>query len=62
MQEGSEDEAIAALPGQTRWSLDGLLGEVQQATAVGVRAVVLFPKIDDAAKSSKVPRLGIPMG
>jgi len=52
VQEGTGDDAIASLPGQTRWSLDGLLGEVERARALGLSAIVLFPKVDDALKTS----------
>ena len=49
--EDSEDVAIASMPGCTRWSMAGLLKEVKSAYEIGIRAVVLFPKIDDALKS-----------
>lgn len=45
------DVALESLPGQTRWSVDGLVGEVGRALALGVDKVVLFPKIDDEFKS-----------
>ena len=45
------DVAIASMPGCTRWSMAGLLKEVKSAYEMGIRAVVLFPKIDDALKS-----------
>ncbi|MEO0514540.1 MAG: porphobilinogen synthase [Planctomycetota bacterium] len=45
------DVALDSLPGQTRWSLDGLVGEVGRALALGIDKVVLFPKIDDEYKS-----------
>ena len=46
------DEEIASMPGCKRWSLDGLLGEVGEARDAGVKAVVLFPAIEDAQKTS----------
>lgn len=46
------DEGIASMPGCKRWSLEGLLGEVGEARAVGVKAVVLFPAIEDRLKTS----------
>ena len=49
----SEDTPLESLPGQTRWSPDGLLGAAERAVAAGVRAVVLFPKIDDALKTAQ---------
>jgi len=45
------DVALESLPGQSRWSLDGLVGEVGRALRLGVDKVVLFPKIDEALKS-----------
>ena len=49
--EDAADVAIASMPGCTRWSMAGLLKEVKSAYEMGIRAVVLFPKIDDALKS-----------
>jgi len=45
------DEPIDAMPGQNRWSLDGLVGEVARAHGLGINAVVLFPKIPDDLKT-----------
>ena len=50
--EDAEDVEIASMPGCTRWALDGLLREVKSAYDMGIRAVVLFPKIPDALKSA----------
>jgi porphobilinogen synthase len=47
----AEDVAIASMPGCTRWSLLGLVGEVKKAFELGIRAVVLFPKIEENLKS-----------
>lgn len=46
-----EDTPIAAMPGQTRWSLKGLVKEVQRAAKLGIDKVVLFPKIADVLKT-----------
>ncbi len=46
-----EDEAIDSMPGCFRWSLSGLLGEVDRALESGVTAFVLFPAIDDSLKT-----------
>lgn len=46
------DVEIASMPGCVRWSVEGLLGELGRAAALGVRAVVLFPKISDDLKSA----------
>lgn len=47
------DVPLDSLPGQTRWSVEGLVAEAGRALALGVDKVVLFPKIDDALKSRK---------
>lgn len=49
--EDAENVAIASMPGCTRWSVDGLVGEVKSAYALGIRAVVLFPKIAEELKN-----------
>lgn len=51
LTEGHMDEDIASMPGCRRWSLEGLVGEVGRAAAVGVKAVVLFPRISDSLKT-----------
>ena len=48
----AEDTPIAAMPGQTRWSPDGLLHTAERALSKGIRAIVLFPKIADELKDS----------
>jgi porphobilinogen synthase len=50
--ECAEDTPIEAMPGVTRWSLDGLVREAGLAYSLGIPAVVLFPKINEALKSS----------
>jgi porphobilinogen synthase len=49
--EDSEDTPIAAMPGVTRWSLASLVREAGEAHALGIPAVVLFPKIEEALKT-----------
>ncbi|QEY33066.1 porphobilinogen synthase [Synechococcus sp. RSCCF101] len=51
VHEGTDNEPIGAMPGAVRWSLDGLIGEVQRAWDLGIRCVVLFPKVADGLKS-----------
>ncbi|MBL4701231.1 MAG: porphobilinogen synthase [Phycisphaeraceae bacterium] len=46
------DEPIDAMPGCMRWSMDGLCAEVGRAAALGICAVVLFPKVDNKYKST----------
>ena len=50
--EDAEDVAIKSMPGVTRWSLQGLVREAGEAHALGIPAVVLFPKINEPLKSS----------
>ena len=51
LHEDAEDTPIASMPGVTRWSLAGLLSEAGDAHALGVPAIVLFPKIEESLKS-----------
>ncbi|MGD2017399.1 MAG: porphobilinogen synthase [Planctomycetota bacterium] len=44
------DVEIEAMPGQTRWSPEGLLRVAERTLEAGVRAMVLFPKIEDDRK------------
>jgi len=44
------DVEIEAMPGQTRWSPEGLLRVAERTLEAGVRALVLFPKIEDDRK------------
>ena len=39
------------MPGCRRWSLQGLVTEIADAAGLGVRAVVLFPAIEEAEKT-----------
>ena len=52
LHEDAEDVAIEAMPGVTRWSIDSLVREAGEAHALGIPAVVLFPKIEDSLKTS----------
>jgi len=52
VHEEAADAPIASMPGVTRWSLAGLVREAGEAHALGVPAVVLFPKIEEGLKSS----------
>jgi porphobilinogen synthase len=51
VHEGVGNEPIAAMPGCQRWSLTGLIDEVGRAWDLGIRCVVLFPKVADGLKS-----------
>lgn len=47
----SDSVPIESMPGQRRWSLPGLIGEVKRVASLGIDKVVLFPKIDESLKS-----------
>lgn len=47
----SEDTRIQSMPGVTRWSLESLVREAGEAHALGIPAVVLFPKIEESLKT-----------
>ena len=51
VHEGAEVEPIGAMPGASRWSLAALTGEVQRAYDLGVRCIVLFPKVSEGLKT-----------
>jgi len=46
----ADDVPLESLPGQTRWSPDGLLRRAEETLRAGVRAMVLFPKVADELK------------
>ena len=50
---GGEDvrQEIDSMPGQYRLSIDALVREAEELHALGIPAVALFPKIDDALKT-----------
>jgi porphobilinogen synthase len=62
LQEGEDDTPIESMPGCTRWSLAGLVTEAGAAHALGVPAVVLFPKVPDALKTSAAEEAWNPDG
>ncbi len=51
IHEGDDIQAIEAMPGINRWSLDSLIEEVQRAWGLGIRCIVLFPKISQSLKT-----------
>ncbi len=51
VHEGADVESINAMPGANRWTIDTLVAEVERAWNLGVRCIVLFPKIADSLKS-----------
>jgi porphobilinogen synthase len=52
LHEDAEDAPILSMPGVTRWSLESLVHEAGEAHALGIPAVVIFPKIEEALKSA----------
>ncbi len=58
LHEDRKDEPIAAMPGQTRYSPDGLLRFAERALDRGIGTLVLFPKIADELKD----RVGTEIG
>ena len=51
VHEDNTDSPLEALPGQTRWSLKGLVAEATRAHKLGIKAIVLFPKVPDSKKN-----------
>ena len=51
LQEGSENTPIDAMPGCQRWCLEDLVREAGEAHALGIPAVVIFPRIPDDLKT-----------
>ena len=51
VHEGADVEPIGAMPGANRWSLEQLTGEVKRAWDLGIRCVVLFPKVAEGLKT-----------
>jgi porphobilinogen synthase len=53
VMEGEDQQVeVASMPGCYRYSLDRLLKEVQDAEALGIGAIALFPLIPDAQKDN----------
>ena len=51
LHEDAVDTPIDSMPGVTRWSLESLIREAGEAHALGIPAIVLFPKIEESLKS-----------
>jgi len=51
LHEDAADTPIHSMPGLNRWSLEGLVREAGEAHALGIPAVVIFPKIEESLKS-----------
>ena len=62
IQEGDKNEAIASMPGCQRWCLDSLVKEAGEAHALGIPAVVLFPRIAESLKTPRAEECANPDG
>jgi len=51
MHDDAGDAALDSLPGITRYGIKGLVNEVRRASDLGIRAVVLFPKVPEQLKT-----------
>ena len=55
-------EAIQALPGVSRWSVDTLLGQLERALRVGIRSALLFGVVDSSYKTPQGQAAADPQG
>lgn len=62
VQEGAKDTPIDSMPGCRRWSIDGLVKEAGEAHALGIPAVVLFPRVPNKLKTPKAGECFNPKG
>jgi porphobilinogen synthase len=51
VHDDAADTPIESMPGVTRWSIENLVREAGEAFKLGIPAVVLFPKIEEALKT-----------
>ncbi len=51
VHEGNQIEQISAMPGANRWTIDTLVEEVARAWDLGIRCIVLFPKVSESLKT-----------
>ncbi|WP_269622289.1 porphobilinogen synthase [Prochlorococcus marinus] len=51
IHEGEEVEPIGAMPGANRWTMNSLVDEVKRAWSLGIRCIVLFPKVAESLKT-----------
>ncbi len=45
------EEPVAALPGVSRWSVDGIAARAKEAAALGIKCIALFPNTPAEARS-----------
>jgi porphobilinogen synthase len=62
IHEGTSDEPISSMPQCHRWSLDGLLTEIDSAHQLGVNAVVVFTAVSEDRKTSRAEESYNPAG
>jgi porphobilinogen synthase len=62
IHEDTSDDPIASMPGCHRWSLEGLMTEIESAHHCGVNAVVLFPAISEDRKTPRAEESYNPAG
>ncbi len=62
LHEDAVDTPIESMPGVTRWSLKSLVREAGEAHALGIPAVVLFPKIEESLKTPSAAECHNPSG
>lgn len=53
VHDSDEDQVIASMPGALRRGIESMVQEVKSAQALGIGAVVLFPKVPESQKSPK---------
>lgn len=51
VHEGERDEPVDSLPGCTRWSIGGLVGEAKRVMDLGINSVVLFPVVPEGKRT-----------
>jgi len=51
VQAGSENQAIKSMPNIYRFSLDNLLKEIEESMEQGIRAIALFPVVEEEFKT-----------
>jgi len=51
IHDNKHDEDISSMPGCKRWSINGILGEIERSIQVNIGSIMLFPAIDDSLKS-----------
>lgn len=62
VQEGSQREAVASMPGVERLGIDTLVHEARQAHALGIPAIALFPVVAPDKKSEQAEEAFNPDG